>query len=406
MRKLISNLIKLLYKFLVVEDIDNPEIILLRQLKQRKLYKLFLHKYEKAVKLFDNEAIYEENIQFKILLDGTLASYYYETDNRNAGIKQSLKLLESNTLMYVFNLVKAYNAWLVENKKSIGGAINLMLESINFDRFLSSIESFESETKQKIRLLLLLIAFERSQDEKLYREIKQFCFRYSKEVNSTSVFVGYSFLQRYIKKKLAENKPEYYSERHQIYKIVEKNYYATGNNKMNFTDFRNFVLSAVVNRDIGWLNYTMRKYIPVLVQKGNEGLGLYFDSLIHFHEKEYDKALSVLSHFKTDRMMLHDIILTLDSKSLLLCIYYELGYFSEAFYNVDSFYVFIRKNKVIAPEQRQSFGGFIRYYKQLLKAKTDKDYHALNELKRKLTNESVNSKQWLLEKTEELLALK
>ena len=84
----------------------------------------------------------------------------------------------------------------------------------------------------------------------------------------------------------------------------------------------------------------------------------------HFFLGEYDETLTMLRSVEFTDVYYH-----LDSKSLLLKTYYELGE-TEAFLSlVEAFKIYIKRNKLIPVNQKNNYNNLIRFVTKLYKWK-------------------------------------
>jgi len=114
---------------------------------------------------------------------------------------------------------------------------------------------------------------------------------------------------------------------------------------------------------------------------------------IHFAKGNYDSAIELLRDVEFS-----DVYLNLSAKALLAKIYYEDDELDVLMSHLESFRMYVRRNKVIGEARKTVFNNFIRFTRRLLKF--DKgDNKGLDQLQ----SETEETKQvaeldWLLKK--------
>ena len=97
-----------------------------------------------------------------------------------------------------------------------------------------------------------------------------------------------------------------------------------------------------------------------------------------------------------------DIWYSLNSKSLLLAIYYELDEFDVLENNLETYQAYLRREKSITEGYRKMHLNFTKFVKKIYRVgKNEKELNKITELIKQENN--VINKSWLLEKIDELL---
>lgn len=92
----------------------------------------------------------------------------------------------------------------------------------------------------------------------------------------------------------------------------------------------------------------------------------YSAASLHFARREFGQALRTLQAVEFTDVFYH-----LDAKCLLLKTYYELDEIEPFFSLVDTFRVYLRRNRKISDYQRRVYRNFVKYIKQLMKYRLD-----------------------------------
>jgi GTP-binding protein EngB required for normal cell division len=94
----------------------------------------------------------------------------------------------------------------------------------------------------------------------------------------------------------------------------------------------------------------------------------------------------------------------LDSKSLLMKVYYEMDEYDPFFSLVDAFKIYLRRNKFISDFQRETYHNFILLLNKMMKVKLGKNEMTINLHNEVLSTKPAADLAWLKSKSQELLA--
>ena len=119
-----------------------------------------------------------------------------------------------------------------------------------------------------------------------------------------------------------------------------------------------------------------------------------------FTKKEYDKALRMLL-----RVEFNDVYYHLDSKSLLMKVYYEMNEFDAFLSLVDAFRIYLRRNKFISEFQKETYSNFIQVINKLMKLKMRNQPITLSIHQDICETKPAADLHWLITKSEELARL-
>ncbi len=123
----------------------------------------------------------------------------------------------------------------------------------------------------------------------------------------------------------------------------------------------------------------------------------YGAAVLDFERGKYEDSLSKIS--KVGQKF---FVYKYDVKILLLKIYYELKEYEPAYGIIDTFSHFLRNNKSVTELDRDRFGNFLKFYKNLIKASERSDGYKVQKMKKQLSDtKNVINRRWLLKKTEE-----
>lgn len=405
MRKLISNLLHLSEKFLIIENQHLADCSLLAGLRKKKLYDQFLKKIESLVPYGDNSTINEDIFLIGSLIESERSIYLYEIDRAREYDIAVLNNFNYNTLYYFYNLARTYiraTHNLIYNPSGKETLIIGIVSSINFEKLKKNIENEDQLRKEVLLHLFDLMEMELTKDETLFTRIKSFSFKYSELHPGTTTYLGYIYMLEFISYQLKNGNRKYIYERHEIYRQLEKYSYSTNPGQMSLILFNNLFFSGIVTADPVFSDYVLEKYISSIESKGNPELNKFYRAWLLFKKEKFTESLKLITSFSTSGFLLDDHVITPAVKRLILMLNFELGYYDEALYLLDSVSHFMRNSKKLSETQKESLAFFTRVFKQLLLLKINNKKFSIRSARASIGNEVSAGNNWLLEKLEEL----
>jgi len=402
--KLASNLIKLSFEFLTINNNTLKQYCLLRGLRKKQLNSLFKSNFNKITRELEYENVNDGDTVLQMLVKMENANFNLDTDNYYGLQISGMHQMELNTLYFLERVAANY----IE-KTNIGitreieesRIVTKLNANIDYDSLYEQISNSSFFYKKRLLHFLSMILLHKTRNEKFYREIKASLFDTPLR-NNDLINLGYIYLLDFITYKVKSGDDSYLQERHSVYRKIEHDSFVSGNVKIIFTFFRNFILSGINTGDFEWSKYVLYKYIDEIEGKGNTGIKFYFEALILFHEADFQRALTSINKLDLKNMAMDKFGLFFDIRFLKFKIYFELNYIEESLAMIDSFEHFLKKDKKINRAVKPSYNGFIKYYKKLTKCKIKEDYSGIRNIREKLQNEKANEKKWLLKKAAEM----
>jgi hypothetical protein len=400
--KLASNLIKLSLKFITETNNTFEQYALLRGLRKKQLGSLFKSKFRRAEKELEYENVNEGDTVYQMLINMEHANFNLDTDNYFGWEISGMRHNELSTLYFIERVAASYiektNIGVTEEIKK-RKIITILNDNIDYEALYEQISVSDLYYKKRLLHFLSMILLHKTRNERYYREIKASLFD-TPLWDVDIINLGYIYLLDFITYKIKAGDDSYLHERHSVYKKIEHDSFASGNVKIIFTFFRNFILSGIHTGNLGWSNYVLTRYIDEIEEKGNTGIKFYFESLIAFHERDFQKALISIDKLDPKHMAIDKFGLFFDIRFLKFKIYFELNCIEESLAMIDSFEHYLKKDTRINKTVKPSYTGFLKYYKKLVQCKIKEDNSALGNIKEKMQKDKVKEKKWLLKKME------
>jgi hypothetical protein len=264
----------------------------------------------------------------------------------------------------VKNMIKLRGYENVPSIKLYTNLLNLYTDSDNEDKFLSLRQSVSENN----------LLFPKKELAEIYSTIINYC---SIQINKgNSKFLAQLF--------------DFYKE------VVSQNILLEDQSFSPY-HFKNIVVIGLRLKEFNWIEAFITDYAPLLPENQRDNSLSFNLAQLYYYQKKYDLVIKTLQSVEYD-----DYIYNLNSKTLLICTYYDTGETDALFFLLDSFRAFLNRNNHIPENRKVIYRNFVSIAKKLAKM-TPKDEKA----KQKLTLElepmnNVASKNWLLEKLAEL----
>lgn len=162
------------------------------------------------------------------------------------------------------------------------------------------------------------------------------------------------------------------------------------NGRMSRFTYRNIVTSAVGLKKYDWAMDFLERYRSALPEKQAKDLYHYHCALLSIAKKEYDNAIELLrDHRFTDPLMI------LDSRRLLIKVYYEKEEIDALNYLLDSFWSYLYRHKELG-YHRKNYLNMVKFLRRRLSTNYVKKGQS-EKLKMQIEKtENVAEKNWLL----------
>ena len=196
--------------------------------------------------------------------------------------------------------------------------------------------------------------------------------------------------------KINQGNNNYSKELLEIYQVALDDETIFDGKFMSPWSYTNIVGAGVRNQQYDWTANFIQSYKNRLEPQFRENAYSYNLAYLHFYKKEFD-----LAHEALNKVMLNDLQYSVHSRALLLRIYYELDEVEALLSLVDSFKIYLRRNKLVSDSKRQRYLNFIKFTTRLMKIRKG-NHKNLEKLKQDISNtKGIANATWLREKWKE-----
>jgi hypothetical protein len=207
----------------------------------------------------------------------------------------------------------------------------------------------------------------------------------------------YFITQNYCALKINQGKPEYYQAVFEIFKKIIQLEILLEDNNLSEGIFKNIVTAGLGVGEYEWTERFIEEYARHLPSGIRENARTFNLSYLYFHQKRYQNVIELLQNVEYS-----DVTYVLGSKLILIQTYYELQEVFVMDSLIDSFRIFIRRNKVLSKNLKREYINYLSFVKKLADLRI-LGQKATETFKGKIqASSSSTSKKWLLEKIDEL----
>ena len=371
---------------------------LLYELNNRQLDRLF----EKNMKIVSRKL---EELEIK---DTDYFYNKYTIDYENffylgrTKLDKTEKIVKESDVEDMFNNLTYF--YLINTMKLYMYSLNVM-ELYNFkfntEMMEEAIKALKAEQYTEIPIVSIsynvLMLFIKENDTSYFYKTKELVKKYENKLDEGQLHNTFMNLHNYCKRMIRKGRTEFWNEVFDLYNIEIKKKLYPLHNEMSFRYYTNVVETALKLKKYQWTKDFIEKYKSELSPGTRENTYIYSLALYEFEMKNFVKSLEILS-----RVKYNDVYHKLKYRSLLLMLYYELGYGDMFFSHLDSYTHFLLNDSLISNDRKKYYSNFIKYVKHIYGLKQKKKLTGLYNLKQKIIDDkNVHGRDWLLKKIEE-----
>ncbi len=238
---------------------------------------------------------------------------------------------------------------------------------------------------------------ENPESEELFFKIKADLLQYGILLRDKERRDIYLLAINYCIRRLNTGRQQFWQEAFELYNSGLENRSLFENGALSKFTYVNVVSVGIGMKNFAWVRQFIDEYRPFLPIRERDTIYNYSLAVYYFRLPDYDAAMSLLNQVDFD----HDPLAQLNGRTMLLRIYYEKKYTDALESLLDSFSIFLRRQRNVG-YQREHFQSLIRFTRRLL-ALTLSDHAGAAALKRDIEqSKGVAEKGWLLEKVLEV----
>jgi len=388
-RQAMTFLLRLMEQFLIFERIKSQpirqKIILTEIYREKKLPRLFQKTVQKAEKLLEqnplrNAQYYESAFQIQ------LEHYAMTSEEKRVA---PLNLQRMNDLLDIrFIAEKLRRTCLTIAHKNVS----------NFNYEIEWLSEIEEIIRRKELLSIPVIAIYyytfkslAEEDASHFKELKKHLFQHSNLFSRVELRDLFILTINYCIKKINNDQVKFLQESFDLYQAgLEYDVFLQDGYLSRFT-YKNIVTIGLKLGEFQIVENFIHSYKNQLAPKYREGNFSYNLALFYYSQKEYQSAMQLLLQVEYD-----DLFLNLDSKNMLMKMYFELKEFDALESLLGSMQNNLLRKKAIG-YHKDNYRNIIHFTKKLLKLNP---FNVTQKAKLRLEIEQsqpLTERKWLLE---------
>ena len=381
----------------------NYYITLADELQDRKMFQLSEKAYENSMKLLEKSG-FEPYYFYNSFMFWRTKTYFYQLSGAAA---KNIDVLSKEYTYFIYYVISMFSL-ITEKTYVYKYNINAVFDVELMKKFVHNFEDVIRHLKEKnyelsgIILLYynIIKMFLNEFDENVYYEIKKTFKDNIEKFSRIQKFRMYATLHNAIARLSVLDNKKYLMESFALFKDMAQ--FGLLNIKpgaeLNIDLITSIVKVALNVEEYDWLKKFIEDHIDKVPLKFRKCVYNYAHANLCFENRDFSGAQEYLMKVKQETFSFK-----YDTKVLLLKIYYELKYLEEARSLADSFKHFVSENKSVSEEKKPKNSNFVKFCSELLKCAEENNMFEAGQLKTKLLNtDQCRSKEWLLEKIDEL----
>jgi hypothetical protein len=407
-RGLLAAMLKLGEEFLAHEHLRNDKLkyneFLLTQLTSRKLYDLFyinLKSIRKEIKSYPDKDgdYYFLRYRMETLVNQIDSKSYTPLTQKDIPGDINVNDTDNLIVFFILTLLRRYSYLLTKT-----GSLNVTTPYLKlFDEILDFISKGNFKEIPLVDFLYTRsMLYKSGMDEKYYYDLKKVLFNNFDDFSHEDSYNMLGNLQNYCVQKNRNTGKNMSPEQYELYKFgIEKDILTFDNKEYLSTILFSNITSNMVNLDkLDEAKEFVNKYTERLAPERRDSGWNFNMAKIYFAEKKFSDSLEVLSKAQHE-----DVYYKIFIKALYAKNYYELNYTEELILLLDTFKSFLNSNIIIGSSLKENYLNMVIFLSRILKFKFLKDKDELEYLKHEiLKTPNIFSKEWLIEKIDELIA--
>lgn len=237
----------------------------------------------------------------------------------------------------------------------------------------------------------ILMSLMESEAEQHYRLLIDLLDKYSLQFSREEAQEMYDYAQNYCIRKINAGRSDYEQEIFKLYNLQIEKDLIKQNGQLSEWDYKNIITVGCRLEAFDWTLNFLEDNKKYLAESSRDNAYNYNLAAFYFAQKTYDKALKLLQDVNFRESYYH-----LGAKFIQTKIYFEQEEWSALYSLLDSFKIYILRNKSMATTQRKAPLNFIRLTQKLAKIKEKSEIRrskyteeALRKLERTIAQSKV-----------------
>jgi hypothetical protein len=246
----------------------------------------------------------------------------------------------------------------------------------------------------------ILLSLQDEQNEQHYLHMKSLLRERFQHLSPGAVADLYGFANNYCIRQINTGKSTYQHELFELYQQGLERGLLLVNGYLSEWDYKNIATLGCSLKAFEWTEQFLEQFQAKLPPNRRENAYNYNLANLYYNKRLYDKVLSTLF-----RVQFTDVKYHLNTTFLLLRTYYAKGDTEALFSLMDTFRVYILRNRQITTAEKKGYTNFLGLAKKLVKTKLQAPLYSKTSQEEQLAalrkrieeTDNVINRYWLLE---------
>lgn len=247
----------------------------------------------------------------------------------------------------------------------------------------------------------VLMTLLESDQEAHYKKLKVLLVQHQDRFGKEEAQLLYDYAQNYCIKKINQGKSSYLKEIFTLYQQLIETGLILKNDLLSEWDYKNIVTVGCRLGAFEWTEHFIKTFKEHLNATSRENAYTYNLASFYYSTNQYNEALLLLQQLEFTDVYYH-----LGAKFIQCKIYYELEETEALLSLLDSFRIYVLRNKNMAKKQQQAPLNFIRFTKKLTLLRNKQDLITKQKFQQQLEKltgairdtEAIVNVDWLMER--------
>ncbi|MFN8393921.1 MAG: hypothetical protein U0176_04535 [Bacteroidia bacterium] len=202
----------------------------------------------------------------------------------------------------------------------------------------------------------------------------------------------FSYAQNYSIRQVRAGEASYLGQLLRLYRAALDSGNIMEDGVLSAWKYKNIASVGLRLAEYDWVEGFINRYKPMLPEDLRENAYAYNLADLHYHRREYDQALRCLL-----RVEFTDVFYSLDTRKMMLMIYFEQGATEAMLSLISSFRTFLKRNQLISEHNRLAYTHFVNLVQAIYRtSESDGD---VGKLRSQIAEtQPLVEEAWLLEK--------
>ncbi|MEM7106306.1 MAG: hypothetical protein AAF502_24465 [Bacteroidota bacterium] len=384
---LMSFLLKLAEQFIGIQHYTHqnslPEFHILSSLIERKLEKNYRYTHKKTTTKLNKSVFRNINHDYQQYLMAEASNRYFSNQLARRH-DNSLQLAADHFDTYYLGNKLKYSCEMVNRKNVISVEYEIhLLEEIK--QHLSQYPHEDHPAIHIYHTILLMLTEEDS--TRHFEKLKELLDTKRRFFPKTEMLEFFQYALNFCIRKINKGEPRFLEESINLYLKGIDTAVLLDNGVLSPWAYKNVIAAGLRLKRFDWVEEFIVDYNEKLAQGFRQNALHYNLAELNFYKKAYEKAQDHLN-----QVVYSDIYINLDSKKMLLKIFYESGEEEALFSLLAAYQIFIKRNKLISSKVKEHYLNFHKILYQLSR-NSPRQMASLPERLAKM--ESVADRNWL-----------